>query len=430
MINKLLNPKLLLILLFTCSISILAQQNDKTEETEKFKPVIKWNLTSQIWLRYSDLNEGSLINGEPADNYTDVSIRRLRIPISSQVTPKIYTYALIGGNNYNLKNKDMNIDILDLYVEYAFAEWLEIGVGKSGWQGLNRWNIRSSKTLMGLDSPLFSLNTVEKNDDLGRQLGVWFKGQAGQFDYRMSFVRPEYVTSAPNGKVDFANNMPRIKTSAYVKYQFFEHESNKSAYQVGTYLQNKKVFNVGGGFQYQEKAMADGDLNDPTTTFYDMSHWAFDSFLNLPMQNNDAITAYLGYYYYGFGDNYIRNVGANNPTSGVDSALADFNGAGVAFPMIGTGGTWYMQFGYAFEQTKVFNQEMIIQPNIAIQHSDWEALEDKMTVFDFTCNFLINGSHGNKISLGYQYRPIFDAVTLKQKDYKGMAVLQYQISLK
>jgi hypothetical protein len=53
-----------------------------------------------------------------------------------------------------------------------------------------------------------------------------------------------------------------------------------------------------------------------------------------------------------------------------------------------------------------------------------------MTVFDFTTNFLINGSHGNKISLGYQYRPIFDAVTIEQKDYKGMAVLQYQISFK
>jgi len=42
----------------------------------------------------------------------------------------------------------------------------------------------------------------------------------------------------------------------------------------------------------------------------------------------------------------------------------------------------------------------------------------------------VNGKHSNKISLGYQYRPIFDATTLKQKDAKGMVVLQYQISLK
>ena len=147
--------------------------------------------------------------------------------------------------------------------------------------------------------------------------------------------------------------------------------------------------------------------------------------MNLPLANNDAITGYLGYYDYGFGENYIRNVGANNITSGGGD---DFNGAGVAFPIIGTGSTIYMQFGYALEQAKVFGQEMIIQPNIAIQHSDWGALNQKMTVYDFGVNFMLNGTHANKISLGYQYRPIFDKNTLKQIDAKGMAVLQYSIA--
>ncbi|WP_298534310.1 porin [uncultured Algibacter sp.] len=399
-----------------------------SQNKEEFKPTFKWNVTGQIWLRYSDLNEGSLINNEPVSNFTDVSLRRLRIPMSSQVTPKIFAYAILGGNNYNFKDKTFAIEVLDLYVEYSFAKFLEVGLGKSGWQGLNRWNIRSSKTMMGLDSPLFTLNSVEKNDDLGRLFGFWFKGQAGQFDYRLAFNRPFMVKNAPNGEVNFANNKPRIKTSTYVKYQFFEHESNKSAYQTGTYLQTKKVFNIGVGYQFQPKAMSDGDASLPETTFYDMEHWAIDSFLNLPLANDDAITAYLGYYDYGFGENYIRNVGANNPTTG--GSGTDFNGPGVAFPMIGTGTSWYMQFGYAFKQTQLINHAVVIQPNIAIQHSDWDALNDKMTVFDFTTNFLINGSHNNKISLGYQYRPIFDATTIGQKDYKGMAVLQYQISFK
>ena len=398
------------------------------QEKEVFTPKIKWNVRGQIWLRYSDLNEGSLVNEEPTSRYTDISLRRLRIPISSQVTPKIYMSALLGGNNYNIKNKEMKVGILDFYVEYSFSKALEVGLGKSGWQGLNRWNIRSSANMMGLDSPLFSLNTVEKNDDLGRQYGVWFKGQAGRFDYRLTFNNPEVVTVIPStGKVDFANNRPRTKIGAYVKYQFFEHESNKSAYQVGTYMQNKKVFHIGAGFQTQEKAMSDGDANVIETNFYDMKHWAVDSYLNLPLANKDAITAYLGYYYYGFGTDYIRNVGANNVTSGGGD---DFNGAGVAFPMIGTGASLYMQFGYAFEQAKVLGQEMIIQPNISIQHSDWDALQQNMTVYDFNINFMVNGKHSNKISLGYQYRPIFDATTLKQKDAKGMVVLQYQISLK
>ncbi|WP_136480123.1 porin [Cognatitamlana onchidii] len=411
----------LFLLLLFAPIILTGQNKDG------FKPTFKWNVFGQIWARYSDLNEGSLIYDEPTTEFFDISIRRLRIPISSQITPRVFAYAIFGGNNYNFKQKTFTLEVLDLYVEYKFARFLEAGFGKSGWQGLNRWNIRSAITLMGLDSPLFTLNTVEKNDDLGRLFGAWVKGQVGKFDYRLAFNRPFAVTNIPDGEVNFANNKPRVKTSTYVKYQMFEHESNKSAYQTGTYLQTKKVFNFGAGYQFQPKAMSDGDASLPETTFYDMEHWAVDSFLNLPLANDDAITAYLGYYDYGFGKDYIRNVGANNPTTGGGT---DFNGPGVAFPMIGTGTSWYMQFGYAFKQTEVLKTAMIIQPNIAIQHSNWDALEDKMTVFDFTTNFLINGSHSNKISLGYQYRPIFDAVTLKQKDYKGMAVLQYQIGFK
>ncbi|OBY63829.1 hypothetical protein [Polaribacter reichenbachii] len=417
---KIITKCLLIIVLFSSIIS-------SGQEKEKFKPVIKWNVRAQIWLRYSDLNEGSTINGEPTSSYTDVSLRRLRIPLTAQITPKLYFYSIFGGNNYNYKSSNFPFRVLDMYAEYAFSKKFEVGFGKSGWQGLNRWNVRSNKTLMGLDSPVFALNTVNKNDDIGRVLGVWFKGQVGKIDYRLSLGNPILVTSIPTGKVDFANNRPRIKTSSYVKYQFFEHESNKSAYQTGTYVQAKKVFNIGAGFQFQEKAMSDGDALLAETNLYDMKHWAVDSFLNLPLNNGGAITAYAGYYDYDFGKDYMRNVGANNPTTGGGT---DYNGAGVAFPMIGTGTTFYTQFGYAFKKTKVFDYPMVIQPNIAIQSSDWDALNERMVVYDFTVNFLMNGTHGNKLSLGYQHRPIFDAATMEQKKYKGMAVLQYQISLK
>jgi hypothetical protein len=413
--------KCLIIIVLLSSIFVIGQ------EKKVFKPTIKWNVRAQIWIRYSDLNEGSSVNGEPTAGYADVSIRRLRIPVTSQLTPKLYFYSIIGGNNYNFKTNNFPMRILDLYAEYAFSEAFEVGVGKSGWQGLNRWNVRSNKTLMGLDSPIFALNTVNKADEIGRVLGVWVKGKVGQIDYRLSFGNPIAVTTIPTGGVDFANNRPRVKTSSYVKYQFFEHESNKSAYQTGTYVQDKKVFNIGAGFQFQEKAMSDGDALLAGTNLYDMKHWAVDSFLNLPLSNDGAITAYLGYYDYNFGKDYIRNVGANNPTSGGGS---DFNGAGVAFPMIGTGTTLYTQLGYAFKKAKFLSYPMVIQPNIAIQSSNWDALNEQMTVYDFTVNFLMDGKHGRKLSLGYQHRPIFDATTIKQKDSKGMFVIQYQVSLK
>ncbi|WP_216066233.1 porin [Pseudotamlana agarivorans] len=422
---------LVLLITLLSSINAIGQETDSLsnkQQTQVFKSTFKWNVRAQFWLRHSNFNKGSLVNNEPTSHFTDISIRRLRIPISAQITPKLYASALFGDNNYNIKYDGPWIRILDFYAEYAFSKQFTMGMGKSGYQGLSRWNVRSSYSLMGLDSPLFPLNTVEKNDDLGRQFGFWLKGQAGHFDYRLSANQPKAVTTAPHGKVDFANNKPRWKTSTYVKYQFFENESNKSAYQVGTYLASKKVFNIGAGFQFQEKAFSDGDAQDPLTNFYDMQHWAVDSFLNLPLGNQDAITAYLGYYNFDYGKDYVRNLGANNPTNGVENG--DYNGAGVAFPMMGTGSTWYAQFGYAFHPTKLFNQQVVIQPNIAIQHANWDALKDHMTVYDFTLNFLVKGSHSNKMSLGYQYRPIFDAITFTNTSYKGMAVLQYQITLK
>lgn len=413
------------IVLFVCLITFVSLAQDKEGKI----PKIKWSLTTQIWARYSDLNPGTTINGEAASTHADVSMRRLRIPVSSQITPKVYVAAMFGGNNFNHQSKTFPLNVLDLYLEYSYSKKIEIGIGKSGWTGLSRWALRSSKTLMGLDAPLFSLNTVNKNDDLARNLGVWLKGQAGKLDYRLIFNNPITVTSfSTDGDVDFANNKPRIKTSAYVKYQFFNHESNKSSYQSGTYMQAKKVWNIGAGFQYQEKAMSDGDVTLATTNVYNIKHWSVDSFLNIPLFNNDAITAYLGYYDFNFGENYVRNVDANGSMFDSASGTA-YNGDGNGFPLIGTGITIYSQFGYAFEKTKVLDQEMIIQPNISIQHSNWDALEETMTVYDFTVNFMMNG-HGNKLSLGYQYRPVFDAITLKEIDRKGMVVLQYQISIK
>lgn len=391
------------------------------------KPKVNWSITTQLWARYSDLNEGTTINGEKTDSYTDVSIRRLRIPVSSQITPKIYAYAMFGGNNFNHKSQNFPLQVLDLYAEYSFSKELEVGLGKSGWQGLDRWNVRSSKSLMGLDSPLFSLNTVNKDDDLGRNLSVWFKGQVAKFDYRLVVSNPITVTKAPTvGKVDFANNRPRKRVSTYVKYQFFEEESNKSSYQTGTYINKKKVFNIGIGGQFQEKAFADGDAVLAATNLYDMKNWAVDSFLSLPLEANHGITAYLGCYNLDFGKNYIRSVDANGSVFDSSSGTT-YNGDGNGFPMIGTGTTWYTQFGYAFP----VNKQVIAQPNIAVQYSDFDALEQTMVLYDFTVNFFLNGKgHGNKLSLGYQYRPVFDVASLKEIDRKGMAVLQYQISIK
>ncbi|WP_108868450.1 porin [Aquimarina aquimarini] len=392
------------------------------------KTYIKGAIRGQFWSRYTDMNPGTTINGENVSNKVDFSIRRLRVGVSAQLTPKIYVYSLFGGNNINLKNeKNFQFDILDFNVEYSFANTLAIGIGENSWDGLSRWTTRSSKTLMALDAPLFSLLTVNKNDDLARGLGIWLKGQVNKFDYVLSFKNPiSFGVEAKEKVTDFALNNPRVRTSAHIKYQFLEHESNTSAYSggVGTYVGKKNVFNIGAGFLYQPKMTS--SLVSGKEEFYDFKNWATEIFVDkqLDKTKGNAITSYLGYFNTDFGPNYIRNLGANDFTSGGTS----FNGSGNDFPMMGTGNTVFFQLGYLFPKGK---HSYRIQPNIAIQYSNFEKLGEPVTVYDIGINMYIKG-HANKLTLNYQNRPIYQpniSGQLKVDERKGQVVLQYQITI-
>lgn len=46
-----------------------------------------------------------------------------------------------------------------------------------------------------------------------------------------------------------------------------------------------------------------------------------------------------------YGPNYTRNIGTNNPATGVNADISLFNGSGNAYPVVGTGNTYYAQIG-------------------------------------------------------------------------------------
>ena len=156
---------------------------------------------------------------------------------------------------------------------------------------------------------------------------------------------------------------------------------------------------------------------------YDFKNWTAELFYDTPLnkEKGTAITSYLGYFDTNFGPNYIRNVGANGFASGGTS----LNGAGSTFPMMGTGSTIFYQLGYLMSKTEKGTQ---LQPNFAVQYSDFDGLNDNTIVYDFGINCYFKG-HANKLSLNYQNRPIYDKITKKVDERKGMIVLQYQIEI-
>ena len=417
----------LFILILTTNSAIAQSNKLKLNFDDTGETYVKASVRMQLWTRYFDTNPGTTINGENVDNVFDVSVRRLRMGVSAQLTPKLYVYSLFGGNNINSKSeKDFQFEVLDLYAEYEFAKEFALGFGESGWEGFSRWNIRSSKSLMAVDAPIFSLLTVNKNDDAARGLGIWAKGQLGKFDYVLTIKNPvQFGVPVKAGTVDFALNKPRKRTSGYVKYEFLDNESNKSAYSggAGTYVGTKNILNLGAGFMYQAK-MTSQLVNDEER-FYDFNNWAVDLFYDAPLnkEKGTAITSYLGFFSTDFGPDYIRNVGANDITSGGTS----FNGSGNDFPMMGTGNTVFFQFGYLLPKAE---KNIQFQPNIAVQYSDFDVLDDAMVVYDLGINCYFKG-HSNKLSLGYQNRPVFQNINdqLKVDERKGMFVLQYQIEI-
>lgn len=423
---------LLLILLALLPQCLVAQGLLRYNLDEKGETYLRASVRAQFWAQYTQLNPGSLIDGQPAQDHFDLSARRLRINLAGQVSPRLYFFICVGENNLRYTDPAaIDIRPLDYHVEYAFGKALEVGLGKSGWQGLSRWNVRSSRSMLGLDAPLFALSTVNRIDDLGRYHGLWLKGQAGRWDYRLAINQPRrYDSGTPGAYADFANIRPHLQPSAYLKYQFWDLESNKSAYSAGTYLGEKKVLNLGAGFMRQERAMWSGSESD--TLYHPLSHFAADAFMELPLSTlrGDALNVYLGAYRYGFGPGYLRNLGANNPANGLDPELATFNGTGNAFPMMGTGNTVFLQIGYLLGRNVLGEGGPRLQPHFSMQYAQYERLDEPTRVYDLGLNVLFR-KHASKLSLNAQSWPVYgnNSGLWEVQQRRAMLVMQYQIEL-
>ncbi len=392
---------------------------------------IKAAIRGQFWTRYTEMNPGTHIDNDTINNALDFSIRRVRIGLASRLSKRVYVFVLMGNNNLNERTESgFVLDLLDYYVEYKVSDALEIGIGESAWGGQSRWNVRSTLSYMALDAPLFSLSTVNRNDDLGRTLGVWAKGQIGKFDYVLAIKEPTTFGVEPReGQADFALGRENIRYSGYLKYEFLDNESNLLPFSggVGTYLGKKRIFNLGAGLMYQKDMMA--SLNQGIEVQHNFMAWTAEVFYDQPVNPNlgTALTSYLGYFYTDFGPNYIRNLGANGFTEGGSS----FNGAGNAFPMMGTGNTIFFQLGFLMKRKQGEIYTTQLQPNVAIQYSTFERLNDPMITYDLGVNYYLKG-HNNKLTLGLQNRPVFNEEVngdVSVSDRRNMIVLQYQISI-
>lgn len=418
----------------------------------------------QAQMRYNENNPGTTVNGTLKERTWDVGLRRVRFQLIAQLTDRVFFYAQFGQNNTSyLTSRKGGFFIHDALGEYAFVKKnLSIGMGLSSWMGPLRYSSPGVGSFMSMDGPMYQQTTNDLNDQFVRRLGVYAKGKLGKLDYRISvskpfIVNPGNVTGASHQASvpllggtgtgleyhhsTFSTQDPEPQVNSYLSYQFFDQESNLTPYNMSTYLGNKKVFNVGGGIQYQYNAMWHKQYNAATgeadTVGTALLIAGVDVFYDVPL-NKDKGTAfsfYAAYMYSDYGPNYIRQLGVMNTGDPSPSAAATASGAlpgsgGNAFAMNGSGNTYSGQLGYKLKND-LLGSYGTLMPYALFQATQYYNFSSPMFMYHIGVNWLLKGQN-SKISIDYQDRPYFSrdlpSGNIHQTARRGMVVLQYQLS--
>jgi len=429
---------LMCILFSTAHTQILGINPIKLNLNQDGSRYLRFTFLNQVWLRYTDTNAGTTVNGFAQSQIFDIGLRRTRMQLFGRISPRVYFYTQFGLNNFTFNSKQFSGAFFhDAVTEFTVHEkWLSLGAGLTGWSGLSRYASPSVGSILSLDAPLYQQTTNGVNDQFLRKLSLYAKGKIRKLDYRVAISKPMAVQNAValvnplNVNSDFSFKPGKLETQAYVMYQFFDQEDNTNPYTVGTYLGKKKIFNIGAGIIYQTDAMWHLD-NANDTISSQMLLLGVDVFYDAPLnkEKQNALTIYAAYNKFDFGINYVRNVGVMNPANGINSS-GIFNGTGNGYPMIGTGHTVYLQVGYLFKKELIGNGT--IQFFAASQYSSFDRLNDNVLMYEGGLNWLMEGTHNSKLSINYQCRPIFETQTdgsIINTQRKRMVQVQYQISI-
>ncbi|NLR94796.1 hypothetical protein [Flammeovirga agarivorans] len=397
----------------------------------------------QSWWRMGETNPGTInkLSEEPISNFSDFSMRRIRTMFYANIENKYLLFAHFGatsdGTYSNIYN---NVYVHDFQGQMKVAEKNYIGAGIHFWQGLARLSRVGSNNYLILDNPGFNYPEVNRTDAIVRQMGVFGRGIVfKKLGWQMSINKPIISDDAGsptvggkpmsvNEMIDFAEadhsgatvgstyllKQTNYNYNGYYFWQFWDVESQSvSGASQMNYFGQKRVFNIGAGFQYQPGGTGTYRKNEFDEWYIeenDITKLALDVFLSTPVgHNGGGFTGYAVYYNYQYGDNYLRTSNVLGGFADVDPSVdpEDISPQGVGFAQYshGTGHIFHTELAYTLPKT-IYNSEKKIQPFVAFSYKNLEGLDEASFQSDYGVNWAIIGQNV-KLSAQYSLRPVY-----------------------
>lgn len=416
---------------------------------------LKMNLWLHQWFREIENNPGTAVNEEPQNRTLDAGIRRMRIQLYGQMSPRFLFMIQMGMNNQSFTTgggtatgpggagKKPPFFFHDAYGQFnVFHEKnpetkqdnlfsLAIGTGLHSWNGVSRLTNASTISLLTADAPVFNWPTVEVADQFTRQFGVFAKGHIHKLTYRVNINKPFMTSLTPTvgGPAVDNNKGNQLAYNGYFAWQFKDREELISPFYAGSYYGKKKIFNVGAGFLYNPH----GTMTQPVKGQFEthtLSTLGLDVFYDAPVGNPKkemAFTLYSVWYRYNFGPDYLRFTGVMNPGT-KDPLYTDtqaLEGVGNSRVFLGTGSIWYTQTAFLLPK---FSNRFQLQPYVAYSYKNMQALNQPGQYYNLGTNFLFDGNRA-KVSVEYGSRPLYTTTDRKIFTRRGEVLICIQFWL-
>lgn len=379
---------------------------------------------NQIWTRYIWNNPDVLDNNMGGD--FDVSIRRSRSIFYTYLFDRVFMYTMLGsdGISFTLPGKPV-VSLYNAQTEYIFLkDKFHLGFGLNTWNGLSRYNNCKLLEFLVVDNPGFAFPVGGRQDRFGRQLGIYAKGTISKLHYRVSVVQPFQFGIAEGGQIEAVTERlnSNMAYKGYFSWQFLDKEGTMMPYMTMNNMGRSKILNLGGGFYYHPDAMVHSVADGYATP--DIFLFAIDVFVDMPLHKGSAITSYLAYNSFQFGEDYIRSAGKMN-VSDADAALALLQGTGNTEWEVGTGQIIRGEAGYLLPGSGMKNRW---QPFGAFTYKNFMALDEPSLQYDLGINWFMHG-HNLKWTLQYSSRPVYKIIGSQYvwAESKGQLTLQTQI---